>query len=54
MEVLTEDGVNKKKKTSDNGNKVSLSDINQLKTRIKTLGITFDEMNTIQVKLLAF
>ncbi|CAF0761691.1 unnamed protein product [Adineta ricciae] len=48
MEVLTEDGVNKKKKISDHGNKVSLSDINQLKTRIKSLGITFDEMNTIQ------
>lgn len=54
MEVSTEDGVNKKKKISDNENKVSLNDINQLKTRIKSLGITFDEMNRIQVNFLAF
>lgn len=29
---------------------MTLNDINQLKTRVKSVGITFNEMNEIQVK----
>jgi hypothetical protein len=34
---------------SDEENKVTLNDINQLKIRVKSIGITFNEMNSIQV-----
>ena len=46
------DESSKKKKSSSSSSdetKVSLSDINQLKTRVKSIGITFHEMNLIQV-----
>ena len=35
--------------SSDEENKITLNDINQLKIRVKSIGITFDEMNAIQV-----
>jgi hypothetical protein len=50
MDTLTDDGLNKKKKTLDSENKVTLNDINQLKARIKSVGITFNEMSIIQVE----
>ncbi len=34
---------------TDNENKITLNDINQLKTRVKSIGITFNEMHAIQV-----
>ena len=40
--------IDSKENEIDNENQVSLNDINQLKTRVKTLGITFNEMNEIQ------
>ena len=49
MENSSDDDLTKKKKNSDDENKITLNDINQLKTRIKSIGITFNEMNTIQV-----
>jgi hypothetical protein len=33
----------------DEETKVTLNDINQLKTRVKSIGITFNEMKAIQV-----
>ena len=33
----------------DDESKVTLNDINQLKTRVKLIGITFSEMSAIQV-----
>ncbi|CAF4179849.1 unnamed protein product, partial [Rotaria sordida] len=38
----------KKKKNFNDENKVTLNDINQLKNRVKSIGITFNEMKTIQ------
>jgi len=35
--------------TTNDQPKVTLNDINQLKTRVKSIGITFNEMNAIQV-----
>lgn len=34
---------------TDEESKITLNDINQLKTRVKSIGITFNEMNEIQV-----
>ena len=34
---------------SNEETKITLNDINQLKIRVKSIGITFDEMNAIQV-----
>ncbi|CAF1364311.1 unnamed protein product [Adineta steineri] len=50
LENSTDEDIIKKKKSSDNNNesKITLNDINQLKTRIKSIGITFNEMNAIQ------
>jgi ABC-type protease/lipase transport system fused ATPase/permease subunit len=45
----SDNDLNKKEKNIDDENKITLNDINQLKTRIKSIGITFNEMNTIQV-----
>lgn len=49
LENMTDDDLNKKKKNQNDENKVTLNDINQLKLRVKANGITFSEMNTIQV-----
>ncbi|CAF1425916.1 unnamed protein product [Rotaria sordida] len=38
----------KKKKNFNDENKFTLNDINQLKNRVKSIGITFNEMKTIQ------
>ncbi|CAF3754583.1 unnamed protein product [Rotaria sordida] len=43
-----DDDLNKKKKNFNDENKVKLNDINQLKNRVKSIGITFNEMKTIQ------
>jgi len=50
----SDNDLNKKEKNIDDENKITLNDINQLKTRIKSIGITFNEMNTIQVYLYCF
>ncbi|CAM4747121.1 unnamed protein product [Rotaria magnacalcarata] len=46
-----EEDLTKKKKLLNDENKVTLNDINQLKTRVKSIGITFHEMNAIQTIL---
>lgn len=40
--------IDSKENEIDNENQASLNDVNQLKTRVKALGITFNEMNEIQ------
>ncbi len=54
METYSDNDLNKKEKNIDDENKITLNDINQLKTRIKSIGITFNEMNTIQVYIYLF
>lgn len=49
LENNNDEDTNKKKKNHNDENKVTLNDINQLKVRVKTIGVTFEEMNTIQV-----
>jgi hypothetical protein len=51
LDTHNDDDLNKKKKNINDESKVSLNDINQLKIRVKSIGITFDEMKTIQVKI---
>ncbi|CAF4557404.1 unnamed protein product, partial [Rotaria sp. Silwood2] len=49
IENNNDDDLNKKQKRNLNDeNKVTLNDINQLKNRVKSIGITFHEMNTIE------
>jgi hypothetical protein len=40
--------------TTNDQTKVTLNDINQLKIRVKSIGITFNEMNAIQVNRFFF